>query len=47
MIKNITPNKQKPPFMEWLLLDNTPFWLVTRVGFIGTIIILIFVDMCR
>jgi len=33
--------KNKPPFMDWLLFDETPFWVVTRMGFVGTSIILV------
>jgi len=36
-----TIKKVKPKFADWLLFDETPFWVVTRMGFIGTSIILI------
>jgi len=35
--------KIKPPFFDWLLLDTTPFWVVTRIGFVGSSIILLLI----
>jgi len=33
--------KKKASFMDWLLLDETPYWVISRIGFIGTSIIMI------